>query len=312
MAASQTYHHAIASHEAGVRLDRWLCDHLTLSRRDAQRLLGAGCVELDGRVLTQKDKGLLLAAGHRLRGQSVALGLDARGRASQHASLESLAEDDDAIIVNKSADMAVHPLDPAETDTLLNAVIARYPQVHGVGEGGLRSGVVHRLDLDTTGCVAFALSQQRWRLLRDAFASHEAHKLYHAVLRGRARCDRARETMDLHIAQHRPARVRVVNDDSSRRPSGTRRCSLSWRIIEPLRNAMLVEVALETGFLHQIRVMMAHLGHPVIGDALYGSRDAAAAVPRPMLHATALRIGNLAATCPPPSDFQLVLESLRG
>lgn len=120
--------------------------------------------------------------------------------------------------------------------------------------------------------------------------------------------------MRLRIAQHRPARVRVVGGDDAGR-KGVRRCSLAWRVIEVFSRgaASLVEVDLGTGFLHQIRVMMAELGHPLLGDAVYGEPATdPVEVPRQMLHARALRLGPAYGVVEPPGDFRRVVAALRG
>jgi 23S rRNA-/tRNA-specific pseudouridylate synthase len=189
----------------------------------------------------------------------------------------------------------------------LNALIARHPEIHGVGEGGLRSGVVHRLDVDTSGVLLFATAEEAWQRLRSAFREHRVTKTYRAVVVGRLEGDGAIE-LGFVVARHRPARVRVVADDEHSR--GARFGSLRWRCLERFDAATLVEVQPRTGHLHQIRATFEHLGHPVAGDRVYGPQDAIGA-PRQLLHAAALRFEEVAAASPDPDDFLAVCERLR-
>lgn len=212
--------------------------------------------------------------------------------------LTVLQQADDFVVVDKPPGMPVHPLMPNETDTVLSALVARFPQMVGVGEGELRSGVVHRLDVETSGCLAFALTQSRWDDLRQAFREHRVKKTYHALVAGRLEGE-GTETLDLYVAQHSPALVKVASvfDHAATRP-----CMLTWRSVKTTDHATLLEIDLDTGHLHQIRVTLAHLGHPVLGDATYGDKDSAS---RLMLHASALRYGDIDAGSSLPSIFEM-------
>ena len=285
----------------GCRLDAYLSRTLRIGRGAARRLLEEGAVRVQGRAVGIGDKGLSLGEGWTVQVANPAH----RPVPNPAMPLAVLAEGEGWIIVDKPAGVAVHPLRSDEDRTVLNAVVARYPQIIGVGEGGLRSGVVHRLDVETSGALLFATTPSMWRRLREEFASHRARKLYRAIVAG-ALVGSGDEAMDLVVGRHRPARVRVVRAAMCQRPAGARRCRLSWRALRTLPNATLVEVTLHTGFLHQIRVMMAELGHPVLGDAVYG--DAASAT-RLMLHASSLRAGPASAISPDPPEFAALLKA---
>ena len=299
---------ALGGADAGARLDRFLVDALGVSRSQARRLLASGAVSLEGRTLGYGDKGLPLpnrgvleVAPFRLPGEQ---------RARPAAAFDELASGPGWLAIDKPAGCAVHPLEEGETGTVLNAVIACHPEIHGVGEGGLRSGVLHRLDTDTSGVLLLGTEATQWQRLREAFRRHQVEKTYRAILAGRYEGPEEME-LELTVARHRPAKVRVVDGPRSR-ASRTYTVRQQVRILELLRKVTLVEVRIETGFLHQIRVTLAHLGHAVVGDALYG--DAAAltfGAPRQMLHAAHIRFEEISALSPDPEDFTAMLESAR-
>jgi 23S rRNA pseudouridine1911/1915/1917 synthase len=288
--------------EAGSRLDRYLSGVLGASRAQVRKLLARGGVAVDERVVDPSAKGLPVVAGSRIEVQSF------RPPASQYpipepeAPLGILAEGDGWIAVEKPPGTPVHPLAEEERGTLLNALIARSPEILGVGEAGLRSGVVHRLDVQTSGVLLFATREDRWRKLRQAFRDRRVSKRYRAIVSGELAGD---EDLVLHlgVTRHRPARVRVRPDDAP----GSRRTVLHWRAVGSSGGATLVEVKPVTGFLHQIRVALAHLGHPVLGDAVYGAGGSSVA-PRQMLHAAAIGYREIQVCSPDPSDFRDTLK----
>ena len=286
-----------------TRLDTFLTRALNLSRREALQALGAGLVTVDGEKAAPRDKGRSLDTATTVGVASLVPLKNIVPDADE--PLTVLFEGEGCLVVDKPPGVPVLPRAPFERGTLLNAVVARYPQIQGVGEGGLKSGVVHRLDTDTSGALLLATSQEKWLELRAAFTERRVDKTYRALVQGQLR-GTARETMHLVVARHRPAKVRVVTDDEA--TSSARVCTLSWRALETFPNATLVEVGLETGFLHQIRAMFAHKGHPVLGDEVYGA--AIPGVPRQMLHAASLTVGTIKAHSPDPADFAAVLARL--
>jgi len=297
----------ITDQEAGTRLDLFLAKRLKLSRNQIKRLLSSGGIRLNNRVAVEKDKGLLLYAG-----SVVTVGGDAKEASGPVGQMEMelvvLNRGPGWVAVDKPAEMAVHPLEAKETGTLLNAVVAREPGIVGVGEGGLKSGVVHRLDTDTSGVVLFATRQETWEALRREFEEHRAKKIYRAIVQGQLRGSKT-EQMPLIVAQHRPAKVKVTEPDHPK----ARMCNLTWRAVEQFDSATLLEIELGTGFLHQIRVMLAHLGHPVLGDTTYGEqgRSGTFSVARQMLHASYVRAGIAQGASPDPLDFAAVLQRKR-
>lgn len=301
---------ALGDASAGARLDRFLADALGVSRAQARSLLARGAVSLDGRTLGYGDKGLSLPGAGTLEIAAFRRPADQRARPAE--AVEILARGPGWLAVDKPAGAPVHPLAEDETGTVLNALIARCPEIHGVGEGGLRSGVLHRLDVDTSGVLLFATEAATWQRLREAFRAHRVEKVYRALVAGSFPEERAGPmSFELAVARHRPARVRVV-DGSWSHPGRAYPARQDVTVCERFARASLLEVRIETGFLHQIRVTLAHLGHPVLGDALYGGGEALArGAERQMLYAASVRFEEIAAESPEPADFARVLRQLR-
>jgi len=254
------------------RLDHWLRRELPgLSRRLVQALIADGSVRVDGR---RARKGDLVRTGMR-----VTLPRETVLAPNATLPLTVLHEDPQLVAVDKPGGVPSHPLDPRERDTIANALLARYPET-----APLAGGLVHRLDGGTSGVLLAARSAEAWSALRAAFRARKVAKRYLALTRGVAP---EAVVLDLALSHHPSDRRRMV----PARP-GTR----SW----PARSAVqrlatdgavsLVAVTMHSGVTHQIRVHLAHLGHPVLGDTLYG--DAAGALPpgRHALHAAALHL----------------------
>jgi 23S rRNA pseudouridine1911/1915/1917 synthase len=297
----------VSERDAGRRLDAYLADQLGLSRAGARRLLARGAVRVAGQKVPRK--GGALALGARVEVAAALPGDELEPEPQPEFPLSILAQGPGWLVVDKPAGVPVHALVPGERGSLLSAVAARHPEIAGVGEGGLRSGVVHRLDVDTSGAVLFATEESAFRRLRAAFASHRVEKRYRVIVVGELAGAGSFEC-GLVVARHRPARVRVVEPERASWERGVRRARLAWRAVEPVAGATLVEVRLETGFLHQIRATFAHAGHPVAGDLVYGPEQGMR-IPRQMLHASFLAVDEIAARSPDPSDFQSVLDALR-
>jgi len=287
----------------GQRLDRFLASRLGISRARVRHLLEVGQINLAGRTLVLTDKSHPVEPGERFEIAGALRAEDESPTPRLDLDCEVVSEGVGWIVVNKPAGCGVHPLRQDQDDTVLNAVVARRPGILGVGEGGLRSGVVHRLDVDTSGALVLATDEDAWARLRGAFSDHRVDKRYLALVVGRFEKAR-RLDLSLSITRHQPAHVDV-------RPDG-HACRLYARPIQVFESATLIDVKLETGFLHQIRATMAHIGHPILGDVEYGGVGEGMPVqaPRQMLHAAKLDVDEIRVEIPPPSDFEALLAEM--
>ncbi len=300
----------VDAREAGLRIDQLLALLLGASRAEARRVLARGGVAVDGRPVSIGDKGTALAEGQRLTVEAFTPEAEQRPIPEPEAALAIVAQGEGWIAVDKPAGTAVHPLSETETGTLLGAVCARHPEIIGIGEGGLRCGVVHRLDVDTSGVLLFTTNPERWHQLRTAFRRHRVEKTYRALVHGRLEGE---GDLALHLAvgQHRPARVRVVAEGSPEFAKRTRHTRLAWRALRHGPDATLVEVKPRTGFLHQIRVSLAHLGHPIIGDTAYGAPESEG-IERHLLHAARVGYADVRAAAADATDFSDARERFVG
>ena len=301
-AAEDVQNFEVRAGEAGRRLDLFLAERLGLSRAQARRLLARGAVRVAGRTASEREKGSALAEGTQVAVEPFRRPDEAEARPEPDAELSVLAEGPGWLAVDKAAGAPVHPLREDETGSVLGAALARHPEMHGVGEGGLRSGVVHRLDVDTSGVLLLATREETWQRLRGAFREHRVEKVYRAVVAGKLE-EAGSLAIGLAVARHRPARVRVVPEHERASARGVRDVEMSWRPLEQREGATLVEVRPVTGFLHQIRVVMAHLGHPLLGDRSYARGSVAEAAPRHLLHATRVAFEDVVAESPLPPEF---------
>jgi 23S rRNA pseudouridine1911/1915/1917 synthase len=258
----------VADPEAGERLDRVLAAHLDLSRSRLKALILAGEVAVGGRTI--RDPGHRVNSGDAIR-VSVPPPEPAAPRA-EAIPLVIVYEDDAVIVIDKPAGLVVHPAAGNETGTLVNALIAHCgASLSGIG-GVKRPGIVHRLDKDTSGLMVVAKSDRAHRVLSRQFADHgrtgALTRGYLAFVWGAP--DRPRGTIDAPLDRHPRAR-----EKQAVRPGG-RAAVTHWQVLERYAGtdgrtvASLLACRLETGRTHQIRVHLAHIGHPVLGDATYG------------------------------------------
>jgi 23S rRNA pseudouridine1911/1915/1917 synthase len=290
----------------GERLDAALARMFGLSRSRAAELIGDGLVLLDGRPAAKSDRVLA--------GAPLQVTLPPPRPAEPPRLVEGLAvlyEDDDIIVVDKPRGVAAHPTPGWTGPTVIGGLLAAG---HTVATSGAaeRQGIVHRLDANTTGTMVVAKSEPAYSALKRAFRERTVDKRYHALVQGHP--DPLRGTVDAPIGRHPSGdgRFAVVSDG---RPSVTH-----YDTMEAFRAASLVGVDLETGRTHQIRVHMAAIRHPVVGDLLYGADPVLAArlgLTRQWLHAVSLGFAHpadgrpVSFTSPYPPDLAHALDVLR-
>ncbi|WP_434073126.1 RluA family pseudouridine synthase [Moorella naiadis (nom. illeg.)] len=290
----------------GERLDAWLAGVMPeVSRSRVQQLLEAGEITL--------VEGSLLKANYRLRGGEriqVRLPEPARLEVKPEAiPLDVLYEDEDIIVVNKPQGMVVHPAPGSEQGTLVNALLYHCRDLSGIN-GVLRPGIVHRLDKDTSGILVAAKNDNAHRGLAAQIKDHSVKRVYLALVYGTVAEPAGR--VEAPIGRHPVDRLRMAVTRKNSRPAVTH-----YRVVEHFPEHTLLEARLETGRTHQIRVHMAFIGHPVVGDPKYGPRRCPFNVPGQLLHAGCLgfvhpvRGDYLEFTTPPPAIFLQVLNQLR-
>src|SRR5215213_9271053 len=247
--------------DLGMRLDRYVADQLPdLSRGTVQALIESGRVRVDGQ---QRKSKFRMTPGELVSVEIPPPQIDEI--LPDPIPLSVVYENADVIVVDKPAGMVVHPAPGHPRGTLANALVAHVP---GISVGGsLRPGIVHRLDKDTSGLIVAAKTDRGRTALVSQWESRSVEKTYLALVSGSLGDEEA--TIDAPIGRDPKNRQRMAVVQTGR-PAVTR-----FRVVERFRTSTLLEVSIETGRTHQIRVHLAFIGHPIVGDQLYGSARAA-------------------------------------
>ncbi|HEX3800872.1 MAG TPA: RluA family pseudouridine synthase [Verrucomicrobiae bacterium] len=295
------------------RLDSVLREKFpAVSRGTIQRLIEEGHIRVNGRTVKPTH--------HPHAGEEIQVYWpEARPAEAQPEDipLEILFEDRDLLVLNKPPGIVVHPAAGHEEHTLVNALLHHCAgKLSGIG-GVARPGIVHRLDQETSGCLVVAKNDETHVALAEQFAGRTVEKIYEAIVCGEV--PRAQGEIRAAIARHPTHRKRMAATDGSGREAWT-----SYRVLQRLHAATLMEALLHTGRTHQIRVHFQHLGFPVVGDDTYGARQnkrlmelTGYAAPRQLLHARKLTIlhprkkKKLTCEAPLPEDFKAALKALK-
>lgn len=302
---------------AGARLDVWLAERLNLSRTRIAALVDEEKILLNGQV---PRKSAIVAGGDRIEVEVPA----PRPAITEPEPipLTIVHEDRHLLVVDKPAGMVVHPAPGHPSGTLVNALLHHVRDLSGIG-GTLRPGIVHRLDRDTSGLMVVAKDDATHRALSDALRKRRVRRVYLAAAWGHLRESHLRVDQPIGRDPRNRRRMAVV--------PGGRRAVTHLRVRERWRTAELLDVGLETGRTHQIRVHLAHAGHPIVGDSTYGegwergmsgsgrpwARELARRTPRQFLHAARLGFEHPATkeamrfSSPLPPDLEAVARWAR-
>jgi 23S rRNA pseudouridine1911/1915/1917 synthase len=248
------------------RLDRWLHNNL-----DGYSITRVKKIILDGRVLVngrKAKKSFQVKEGDIVSVKGVPKG--PIPIADSSIPLEVLYDEDDIKVVNKPAGVSTHPLSPEEPDTLINAVVARWPSLRGVGKSVLEPGLIHRLDKGTSGLIILAGNDMAFDFMRHDMKMNRVKKKYLALVKGEFRTENGE--IQVPIARHKKKQGEMVPAIKDNRFRGKAMEALTRYQVKDFKDGVsLVELDLITGVMHQLRVHMAHINHPVLGDALYGT-----------------------------------------
>ena len=243
--------------QAGMRADAAAAELFGISRSQAARLIESGEITVDGRRAAKKDA---LAAGQTLE-MTVPEAAPCEAQ-PEDIALDVVYEDADVIVINKPSGMVVHPAPGHETGTLVSALLFHCgDSLSGVG-GVMRPGIVHRIDRQTSGLIAAAKNDAAHASLAAQLADHSMFRVYSAIVVGTPKDERG--TVDAPIGRSTKDRKKMAVVQNGRE------ARTHYEVIERLDGASLLRLRLETGRTHQIRVHMAYVGHPVLGDEVYG------------------------------------------
>jgi 23S rRNA pseudouridine1911/1915/1917 synthase len=298
----------VSSEQTEKRLDVFVTEQWdeAESRSDAQRTIKAGGVSIDGKVVSRVS--VKLNEGQLVRVTSKN-DVVAETIIASNIPLTVAYEDDHIAVIDKPVGMTIHPGAGHIDDTLANAAVNRWPQIVEIGEPD-RPGIVHRLDRDTSGLMVVALTEPAYTRLSEMIFKREITRIYTALVHG---VPESREgVIDAPIGRNHHHRTKQAIDENGR-PSRTH-----YRVDFEIGDFSFLEVRLETGRMHQIRVHLEAIGHAVVGDQAYGKRASAMIknLNRQFLHASKLEFAHpitdesMSIESPLPADLQNALDSL--
>ena len=292
----------VPAQPGGERIDRFLAMHLPqFSRSRLQQLIRAGAVTLNGQPPRPREP---VRTGDVIRITEPSV--QKTDILPEAIPLHVLFEDKDVIVLNKPPGLVVHPGAGHREHTLVNALLNHCHSLSGIG-GEERPGIVHRLDKDTSGCVVVAKNDEAHRELSAQFAARTVEKIYLALVAGNLR--KPTGSIEEKIGRHPVNRQQMSVNARTGRAART-----DYRVVAGLNGISLVECRLHSGRTHQIRVHFHHIGHPVLGDKVYGAKSSGK-FPRQMLHAWKLGFNHPRSgewqrfEAAPPDDFQQTMAS---
>ena len=293
-----------ATEHAGIRLDAFLSADGALTRSQAARLIAEGRVRVNGRPAAKSAR---LSGG-----ETVTVDVPAPRETAltpQDIPLDVVYEDDDVIVVNKPTGLVVHPAPGHPDGTLVNALLHHCgDSLSGIG-GEKRPGIVHRIDRDTSGLIIAAKNDAAHLALSAQLKDHSLSRTYECLVTGNMKQDSG--TVDAPIDRNPADRKKMAVV-----PTG-RRAVTHWEVVARYPGVTHLRCRLETGRTHQIRVHMAYIGHPILGDTVYGAKKPVPGLTGQCLHATGLRFVHprtgepVELRCPLPPEFTAMLQKLQ-
>lgn len=293
-----------ATEHAGVRLDAFLSADGALTRSQAARLIAEGRVRVNGKPAAKSAR---LSGGETVTVDVPQLRETALP--PQDIPLDVVYEDDDVIVVNKPTGLVVHPAPGHPDGTLVNALLHHCgDSLSGIG-GEKRPGIVHRIDRDTSGLIIAAKNDAAHLALSAQLKDHSLSRTYECLVTGNMKQDSG--TVDAPIGRSSADRKKMAVV-----PTG-RRAVTHWEVVARYPGVTHLRCLLETGRTHQIRVHMAYIGHPILGDTVYGAKKPVPGLTGQCLHATGLRFIHprtgdpVELHCPLPPEFTAMLQKLQ-
>lgn len=290
-----------------MRIDQHLVQETTLPRNQVQKLIKLGLVAVDGRVITKPAQ--TVPSGAKMT-YTIPDGFWEISMEPEEIPLNILYEDEEILVIDKPSGLVVHPSQSTPKGTLVNALLARYPDLPHSGED-FKPGIVHRLDKGTSGCLVVAKTETALLSLQNQFRDRQVEKIYVALVVGQppstgevnkpiGRHPKNRQKMSIHTQKPREAKT-------------------EWRILETFQKGKYswLEIKIETGRTHQIRVHLSAIGHAIVGDATYGRRNKELPIEHTALHAWKIKLTHptskeiISFSSSIPADLEHLLLHLR-
>ena len=288
----------------GIRLDKAITEKEGISRAAVQRLIDEGKILVNGKKVKASYKTELKDEITIFPDEPKEIALEA-----EDIPLNIIYEDDDILVVNKQKGMVVHPGNGNPNGTLVNAIMAHCKEsLSGIG-GEIRPGIVHRIDKDTSGLLIIAKNDKAHLNMSEQIKNHEVKKTYRALIRGRMKENKA--TIDMPIARSEKDRTKMAVSRKGKN------AVTHVTVLQKFENYTYVEVVIETGRTHQIRVHLAEIGYPIVGDFVYSNGKNPFGVVGQMLHSYKLEFKHpitgkeMKLEAPIPEEFENVLDQLK-
>ncbi len=298
-------------------MDRFLVSHLAkFSRSRIQKFIKSGAIKVDGKIILKPSLKLKIGGKVVISDEDILLaGKEFAVEPEPDIPLDIIYEDKDIVVINKQSDLMIHPTLSKKKHTLANALVARYPEIIGVGESPFRPGIVHRIDKDTSGLVIVAKNQEAFLFIKNQFLNHTVKKTYLALVEGTPKNEEGTINFQIRSSKtNRFKKVAITKAGTVFKTRLVRNAETFYKVKEALGDFSLIEAFPKTGRTHQIRVHLAAIGCPIVGDEMYGAKSKIAK--RQMLHARAIEFAapngkKLSLEAPIPEDMCILIDKLR-